>query len=77
MEKTGAKLTMDDAFTPKRMEFTEGENTITFFLQDSETIRVQVYKGSDFQMGMRVPLYAAAAFAQMFTGTLNGQRLLK
>lgn len=73
---TGAHIIVDDAFIPKHIKFIECDKQIEFFV-DSESIRIQVYSADGFQMGMRVPLYAQTAFAQMFTQTLNGQRLLK
>ena len=71
----GAKIVMDDAFCPNEITFTEAETTIQFF-RDGDSVRIQTYKKNDFQYGMRVPLYACAAFAQFFSQTLNGKKLL-
>ncbi len=84
MSGKGAKLTIDDAFIPKHIVFTECDKHIEFFI-DGESIRVQVWEGKEmkdtkrenFKLGMRIPLYARTAFAQMFTHTLNGESLYK
>lgn len=76
MNKTRAKLELDDAFIPKHIRFTEGDRTVEL-LSGDEDISIQVYKGSDAVAHVRVPLYARLAIAQMLTGTLNGQKLLK
>ena len=81
MKTNSASIWIDDAFTPKHMKFQECDSEIEFFI-DGESIRVQVYdmrgktRDEKFKMGMRIPLYAQTALAQMFTQTLNGQRLL-
>lgn len=69
----GASIEIDDAFTPTEIRFKECDYTIEFFI-DGEQVRVQVFDGDDFKMGMRLPLYVQTALAQMFTQTLNGQR---
>lgn len=76
MRKDGAQLILEDAFNPKSITYTECGKKIEFFI-DGESIRVQCSDKSEFQFGMRIPLYAQIAFAQLFTNTLNGQRLLK
>jgi len=72
----GSQLILDDSFTPKHIKFIEMDKQIEFFINDEDII-VQVHSKDGFQLGMRLPLYAKTAFAQMFTQTLNGSRLLK
>ncbi len=72
----GAQLILDDAFIPKHIKFIECNKQIEFFINE-ESITCQVYTQEGFQMSIRLPLYAKTAFAQMFTQTLNGNRLIK
>lgn len=70
-----AKLEINNAFHPGEISFTECEHRIQF-LVDGESVRVQCWDKGKHVMGMRLPLYACTAFAQMFTQTLNGMKLL-
>lgn len=70
----GASIVLDDAFTPDEITFTETDSRISFF-REEQSIRVQVFKKGEYRMSMRIPLYASVALAQMFTNTLNGQKL--
>lgn len=72
----GASMEVDNAFIPTDMSFTECGTTIRFMVQ-GESVIVQVHDGSKHMLSMRLPLYAATAFSQMFTQSLNGQRMLK
>lgn len=71
-----ASIWMDDAFTPCHIKFKECDTEIEFF-EDKESVRLQVYIKEDFICGMRLPLYAKTAIAQVLTGTLNGKRLFE
>ena len=73
---TKAEIKMNDAFNPTHVVFIEGKYKIEFF-KDTESIRIQVFENDKFVQGMRLPLYASIALAQVFTSTLNGQRLFK
>ncbi len=75
-KSSSASMKLDDAFTPTHAAFTECNKTIEFFMDD-ESVRVSVSENDEHIMSMRIPLYASVAIAQMFTGTLNGKRILK
>lgn len=73
---TGTFIEFDDAFTPTEAKFREGETELAVYV-DGESVRFYVQKDKLTVATIRLPLWASVALAQLFTGTLNGQRLLK
>ena len=73
---TETSIEFDDAFIPTEAKFREGVTVLGIYV-DGESVRVYVQKDKTTVASIRLPLWASIALAQLFTGTLNGQRLLK